>query len=108
MKTFYLLVLTCLSTSTEGWGGGVHPSMVAPRYLPGTHSDSRGLILHGVICLEHAKLINMGGRSLTYHFPICRYIIQARAPTCPHSTQKRRGGNNGQYFCKEMGEEARL
>lgn len=60
--------------------------MVTPCYLSRTHSDSWGLIFHRLICLEHAKLINMGEGSLTYHFPICRYITQTRTLACPPLT----------------------
>lgn len=76
-----LLAFTFLSTLSDG----VHPSMV-PCYLSRTHSDSWGLIFHRLIRPEHAKLINMGERSLTYHFPIWIYITQAHTLTCPPLT----------------------
>lgn len=45
----------------------------------------------------------MGGRSLTYHFPICRYIIQARAPTCPHSHKNGEEEIMGSTFVRKWG-----
>lgn len=110
IKTFSVLFFAFLSTSTRG----VHPCVVALRYLPRTHSDSCGLIFHRLICLEHAKLINMGGRSLTYHFPICRYIMRVRTPIYPPLTHMKswtplgRRRNKGHYFSQKMGKEARL
>lgn len=67
---------------------------MAPRYLPRTHSDSWGLIFHRLICLEHAKLINMG-RSLTYHHMQIHHasVHTHMPPTHTHEKLNPRGEN---------------